>query len=427
MNSLNKEQKSGILFLLTSKTFESLAYYLVVAILLDFLCASLKIELGKTGIYYTIWAGTYAITAIIAAFLGDKFNRVQIVKIGFMLTTIFYLVLAFLPGIPFLIAAALVLLGVGIGMTMLNTRILLGNIYNEKGNEIRGLSGFILYGLAINIGGLFAPQLAVFLKTEWGYNSVFLFAFILGLLSWILYLKFKSQYQKLELVAEQKENSETADTQKLHRLILFSILTIGVFIFFAVSQKEVSYQLSANNLLQNGSHLSQELSRVGMFIAIVLTALFAYSVLSIKNWDWGKLFNLILIGVAFAVISSLFMITLTSLSPINGNSLYSIAYILILIAETLIAPVILYIVYRSSPLRHKGLFQGIFFLLGGLVNLLLYGGFYLSSENAVLTFVLFGIILIIAAVLILLLKKRVNDTVVEIEKDGEEVLVEGEV
>lgn len=140
MNSLNKEQKSGILFLLTSKTFERMAFFFVIPILIHFLNELLEFEFSKATIYYSLCYGAIGITSLFAGFLGDKLNRIRIVKIGFLILTIFYLVIVFLPNIPLLIATALVLLGVGIGLISPNIVVLLGNTYNEKGNEIKGLS-----------------------------------------------------------------------------------------------------------------------------------------------------------------------------------------------------------------------------------------------------------------------------------------------
>ena len=54
-NILNKEQKSGILLLLSSKALERLAFYLIMAILVQYMTDSLNLELDKAGIYYAVF------------------------------------------------------------------------------------------------------------------------------------------------------------------------------------------------------------------------------------------------------------------------------------------------------------------------------------------------------------------------------------
>jgi len=165
-NILNKEQKSSILLLLTSKTFERLAFYLIMAILVQYLVDSLKLETDKAGIYYSIFYGVIGITTLFSGLLGDLRDRMKIVKIGFILLTVMYLAITFLPSISFVIVIALILLGLGIGLISPNIIVFLGNIYNEKENEIIGLPGFILFSITINIGALIAPLLSVFLKNN---------------------------------------------------------------------------------------------------------------------------------------------------------------------------------------------------------------------------------------------------------------------
>lgn len=277
------------------------------------------------------------------------------------------------------------------------------------------------------MGALIVFPLSTLVKSEWGFYPLFIFAFIFGLLALILFLKFDNCYQKMDLIAKQKEYSETTNTKKLHRLIFFSVLAIGILIQFALYQKGKTFYLVVHDLLDNKFLLNEGWSNIEKIISLILSLLLVFLVLRVKRWNWDKLFNLILIGIVFGVIAFILMGSFVSPSKINGNSLIVNAYICIVIAETLIAPVLRYIVYRSAPLQYKGLYQGICYLFIGITNLLLFLGILMYQKSAVMAFVVFGIILIIAAVLILLLKKRVNDTVAEIEKDGEEVLVEGEV
>ena len=117
-----------------------------------------------------------------------------------------YLVFTFLPSVSIVTVISIILLGLGVGLISPNITVFLGNIYNEKENEVIGLPGFIFLSIAINIGAFIAPLLSVFLKDSFGYNSIFFVAFVFALISFILFLKFKNQYNKLDLIAEQKTN-----------------------------------------------------------------------------------------------------------------------------------------------------------------------------------------------------------------------------
>jgi len=254
INTLHKEQKSGILLLLGSKTFESLAFFLLMAIFFPFLNESLGIDSSKVGFYYTLFYGTIGITSFISGFLGDKRNRFHVVTIGFLLLTVMHLAIAFLPGNNFLILATLILLGLGKGLISPNMVVFLGNIYNEKENKIIGLSGFILFSFAVSTGAVIAPLLSAFLKNNWGFYS--LFAFIFALLSFILFLKFKNHYNKLNIVADRKDYVENTDIKKLNTLILFSILTIGIFINFVLYQNRLTFTHAIHDFFENGFEIT---------------------------------------------------------------------------------------------------------------------------------------------------------------------------
>lgn len=417
---LNKEQKTGILLLLSSKTFERLAFYLIMAILVQYLLDSLKIELDKAGMYYSIFYGVIGIATILSGLLGDLLNRTRIVTIGFILLTIIYFSFFFLPTISFVIISALILLGLGIGLTSPNIIVLLGNIYNEKENEIIGLPGFILFSITINIGAIVAPLLSVFLKDNFGYNSIFLFASLFALVSLILFLKFKNHYNKLNLIAEQKTNLVNITTKNLNTKILVSILLIGVLIRSALSQKGLTFTFAVRDFIETGIDLNLNLNQIENYISIVLLLVSVIIVIRIKTLNWKKIFNLIIIGLIFSIVAFVIIASFTSLSKlISGKNIFIQSYVLLVIAETLISPAILYSIYRSSPINYKGLFQGISYIILGISNKFLVLGVLLYEKNASLTFIGFALILLMSAILIMFLKNNVNNKLMEIDRNIE--------
>lgn len=416
-NTLNKEQKSSILLLLASKTFERLSFYLIMAILVHYLIDSLKLEANKAGIYYSVFYFVLALTTLFSGLLGDLRDRMKIVKTGFILLTGMYLIIVFLPSIDFVIIIALITLGLGIGLVSPNIIVFLGNIYNEKENEVIGLPGFILFSITINIGGLIAPLLSVYLKDNFGYNSIFLLASLFGFLSLILFLKFKKHYNNLNLIAEQKVKVENIVTKNLNKIILVSILAIGVLIRFALHQKGLTLTMAARDYLDNGFNINQTLNNIVKYISPIFLIGFAIIMLRIKILNWGKVFNVIMIGLIFSIIAFVLLASYSSLSQIiNGESIFAQSYILLMIAETLISPAILYSIYRSSPVKYKGLFQGISYMFISISNGLLFLGALLYEKNATMTFIIFTIILFISVALIMTLKKITNHKMIRIEK-----------
>lgn len=361
-NVLNKEQKLGILLLLSSKALERLAFYLIMAILIQYMTDSLNLELDKAGIYYAIFYGVIGFTSLFSGLLGDLRDRTKIVKVGFIILTVMYLVFTFLPSVSIVTVISIILLGLGVGLISPNITVFLGNIYNEKENEVIGLPGFIFLSIAINIGAFIAPLLSVFLKDSFGYNSIFFVAF--ALISFILFLKFKNEYNKLNLIAEDKTKIESVTTKKLNTLILVSMLSIAVLIRFALNKKGLTFTFAIRDYLDNGVDLNQTLNNIEVYISIIFLLVFSVFVIRMKKLNWGKIFNLIMIGFVFSIVAFVLIGSYTSLSQmIDGKSLFVQSYIFLIIAETLISPAIMYSIYRSSPVKYKGLFQGVTFFV----------------------------------------------------------------
>jgi len=126
-----------------------------------------------------------------------------------------------------------------------------------------------------------------------------------------------------------------------------------------------------------------------------------------------------MIGFVFSIIAFVLIASFTSLSQIvDGESLFVQSYIFLIIAETLISPAIMYSIYRSSPIRYKGLFQGVSFFVLGITNSLLFLGALLYEKNNSMAFAVFAIMLSIGVVLIIALKRGVNQKLIAIEENG---------
>lgn len=370
----------------------------------------------KPAIFYSIFYGCIGFSTILFGLIGDFVNRLKVVRIGMVIMTVFYLVLIFLPVNYELQLTIFIVLGLAIGMSISNSIVFLGNIYNEKKTQINGLSGFIFYSIAINFGAFLAP-LSINLIKVIGYTPIFIAVFIFALISLVLYLFFDKSYSKLELFAKQRKNTEPA-YKNLNFTILLSILIIGIILRIAMYQKGVTLNFYIRDFVNNGYELSSFLGGLSKIVSILLLVIFGVIIINSKKFNWNKLLKLIFWGsiigsIVYVFIASTIIMDTAKISKILTLSLY----IILLVSETLIYSSIFYIVYRSSPIKFKGLFQGISYLLVSASGYFLFIGTTLYERvNPAAAFIVFSLIFLLGAGLVFILLKVVKRKEKELEE-----------
>lgn len=122
---------------------------------------------------------------------------------------------------------------------------------------------------------------------------------------------------------------------------------------------------------------------------------------------WGRIFQLMLLGLAFAIVGYLTFAGFTSLQEVIGEKfiIYP-SYSFLLIAESMLASTFLYAVYRSSPMKYKGLFQGIYYAVLAVASSLLFAGRSLYEETGPMVFVIVAVLLLINAIVLLWVKRK---------------------
>lgn len=406
---MNKKQKLGLSLLILSRTFERTAFYLIMAILIQFLTTELKIETTNAGNFYSIFYGSIAFITLFSGLLGDLTNRVKVVTIGMISMTVLYFVLIFMPNTYVLMLVGFILLGISLGLNNPNISVFIGNIFNERNTQTFGLIGFIFYSIAINIGALFAPKIAFTLNDSYGFNSVFVFAAIFALISLFLYLFFSKIYKKMELFIEQKSEYETEKKyRKLNLAIFLFIIFLGILIKFILSQREFTLTFFVRDFVECGFDFNETLSNTEKYLSVILLLIFAGIVAIFNKLNWKKLFNLISIGVILCATAYLSIIFLKG-TETEKNSQFpiSIVFVLLIISETILYPTISYVYYRSSPIKFKGLFQGITYSIISS-QLIFLGALIYEKTNPSLTFSIFSITMIISAILIFIFNKKVK-------------------
>ena len=144
--------------------------------------------------------------------LADKFGFGKMVTTGIIVMFAGYLLLSVPLGgdtvALVVMLTALLLIGFGTGLFKGNLQVMVGNLYDDPRYSARRDSGFSLFYMAINIGAMFAPTMAVKIKeyaeVSLGYssNDAYHFSFAVACASLILsiaiYYAFRSTFKHTE-------------------------------------------------------------------------------------------------------------------------------------------------------------------------------------------------------------------------------------
>jgi len=408
--SINRNQIKGLSILLLSSTFERTAFFMIMSILIQFLTKELNLDITKVGTFYSIFYGSISIVSLFSGLLGDLTNRIKVVKIGMFLMTILYFSLIFLPYSYLILLIAFILLGISLGLIETNIGVFVGGIFNEKKTQIIGLTGFILYSIVINIGALFATTIATSLKDSFGFNSIFILAFIFAGLSFVLYLIFSKIYIKLDLFIERKNEFETEKKYRNINLTIFlSVIIIGIFISFILQQRGLAFRFYIFDFVADGSNFNENFDNTGKYLSTIFLLTFVVFTLIIRKLTWNKIFKIVLVGTIIGIIAYSFASTFkaTDVEKISQLPILFVSIFLI-ISETILYPTINYIIYRSSPIKFKGLFQGISYSIVSS-SLLFFGVKIYENTSPKITFLIFSLILLITAISIIILKKIIKN------------------
>ncbi|MDR2293374.1 MAG: peptide MFS transporter [Prevotellaceae bacterium] len=162
-----KNHPKGLLGAALSNMGERFGFYTMMAILTLFLMSKFGLSETQAGSVYSIFYGAIYILALVGGLIADWTKRYKgTIIAGLVVMSIGYLFLA----MPFLITTkwialgALLVIAFGNGLFKGNLQALVGQMYdNEKYSKLRD-SGFQLFYMFINIGGMFAPFAAVWVR-----------------------------------------------------------------------------------------------------------------------------------------------------------------------------------------------------------------------------------------------------------------------
>lgn len=175
-----KKHPKGLLAASVANMGERFGFYTMMAILTLFLMSKFGLSETEAGGLYSVFYGAIYILALVGGIIADKTKNYKgTIITGLVIMSLGYLFLS----IPSLITTkwialvALLVIAFGNGLFKGNLQALVGQLYdNEKYSKMRD-SGFQIFYMFINIGAIFAPFVAVwvrnwFVKLQgFGYNS----------------------------------------------------------------------------------------------------------------------------------------------------------------------------------------------------------------------------------------------------------------
>ena len=177
-----KDQPKGLIPAALSNMGERFGYYIMNAVLVLFLCSKFGLSEETSALIYSFfYAGIYVLS-LIGGFIADKTQNYKATIIsGLVVMTVGYIILS----IPILATSsnttwlltltcgALFLIAFGNGLFKGNLQAIVGQLYDNPKYESKRDSGFQIFYVFINIGGLIAPFIAPMLRSWWlGVNDM---------------------------------------------------------------------------------------------------------------------------------------------------------------------------------------------------------------------------------------------------------------
>lgn len=171
-----KNHPKGLLAAALANMGERFGFYTMMAILVLFLQAKFGLNGRDAGLIYSVFYFSIYILAFVGGVIADKTRNFKgTILVGIVVMAIGYLLLAIPTPTPvvnkslflFLTCFGLFVIAFGNGLFKGNLQALVGQMYdNEKYGKLRD-SGFSLFYMFINVGAIFAPLAAVWVRNWW--------------------------------------------------------------------------------------------------------------------------------------------------------------------------------------------------------------------------------------------------------------------
>ena len=171
-----KNHPKGLLAAALSNMGERFGYYIMNAVLLLFLCSKFGLSDETSGVIYAVFYALIYVLSLVGGYIADRSQNYKgtimsglvTMAVGYALLSIPILATPENTGwlLPFT-CGALLLIAFGNGLFKGNLQAIVGQMYDDPKYSDKRDSGFQIFYVFINVGGLIAPFVAPLLRSWW--------------------------------------------------------------------------------------------------------------------------------------------------------------------------------------------------------------------------------------------------------------------
>ncbi|WP_294141325.1 peptide MFS transporter [uncultured Sanguibacteroides sp.] len=171
-----KKHPKGLLAAALANMGERFGFYIMMAILTLFISAKFGLSETTTGYVYSAFYASIYLLALVGGVIADKTKNYKgTILIGLILMAVGYLIIAIPTPTPVpsmglyltITCVGLLVIAFGNGLFKGNLQALVGQMYDNNEYSERRDSGFQIFYMFINIGGFFAPWIAIGVRNWW--------------------------------------------------------------------------------------------------------------------------------------------------------------------------------------------------------------------------------------------------------------------
>ncbi len=169
-------QPKGLIAAALANMGERFGFYIMMAILTLFLSAKFGLPKGPTGLIYSIFYALIYVLSLVGGLIADKTRNYKgTILTGLILMAVGYFVIAIPTPTPVsnlgiflaLTCVGLFVIAFGNGLFKGNLQAVVGQLYDNKEYAAKRDVGFQIFYMFINIGGFFAPFIAIGVRNWW--------------------------------------------------------------------------------------------------------------------------------------------------------------------------------------------------------------------------------------------------------------------
>lgn len=401
----------GLFVLSTTEMLERFNFYILVSLLVLYMIEVLHLSHSFSSFFYGIVIGSTYIVQLIGGYLSDKYicSRKAIIMGGILMAlsqfifaysaSLYYtsLHIAEHSSFIFTIQESIFLLGViviciGSSFFKVNINSLVGLLYEFNDDRID--SGYSLFYMAANIGAL-SPFIINFVVGS-GNPSLYQYGFLIAgcciSFGMIFFILFKDKYlrspdgEKIGVVPFSKNKKLTAmkyeTNDKLskneikHLMLIIMVFIAGAIFFMCHTQISTSLLIFSKEYVNPVIPFTNFVISPEFYLALNPLFIIILTPVVIKIWNFfesknKKILPITNIALGFLISAIAFSVILISVPTFDGSLKISMVWmflfnIIFVLAELLLSPVCLSLIYKLAPTKYTSLIMGMWFVSIGI-------------------------------------------------------------